>query len=241
MSIPFQSTIRAVTLGFGNLFNQIQVIRFSEDGSEAERFLVPIQYSNKEKYVARLQGDPNLDRSVQITLPAMSFEMTGIKYDTSRKQITNVKNFYADQNGHVQKQYNPVPYNISFNLYIYTRNEEDGVQILERILPFFTPDYTIKVNLATNLGIVKEIPIVLDDVQYDSGYVGGNLSETRNIIWTLNFTVKSYIYGQPNEASLIKDAITNIQGYSQLEVTPNPPTANVTDNYTYNVNITELP
>jgi len=144
MSMPFQSTIRAVTLGFGNLFNQIQVIRHAEDGQEAERFLVPIQYSNKEKYVARLQGDPNLDRNVQITLPAMSFEMTGVKYDASRKQVTNSQNFYSDQNGHIQRQFNPVPYNISFNLYIYTRNEEDGAQILETILPYFTPDYKSK-------------------------------------------------------------------------------------------------
>jgi T4-like virus Myoviridae tail sheath stabiliser len=210
MAIPFTSSIRAVTLGFGNLFNQIQVIRFDEFGDEAERFLVPIQYSNKEKYLARLQGDPNLDRSVQVTLPAMSFEMTGLTYDASRKKITNVKNFTKDSNGSIQSQYNPVPYNISFNLYIYTRNEEDGVQIIERILPFFTPDYTIKVNMVPFLGTVKDIPIVLDNIGYDSGYTGNYTSETRNIIWTLSFTVKTYMFGALNEVGLIKTAKTNI-------------------------------
>lgn len=240
MAIPFSSTIRAVTLAFGNLFNQLQVIRYTENGEEAERFLVPFQYSNKEKYLARLQGDPNLDRSVQITLPAMSFEMTGINYDLARKQITNSSNFFSDQQGHIQKQFNPVPYNIKFNLYIYTRNEEDGVQLIERILPFFTPDYTLKVNMIPSLDIVKDIPVVLDSVNYDSGYTGGSLSETRTIIWTLSFTVKSYVFGQPAQVSLIKEAITNIVGYSTIDVKPNPPTANVTDNYTYNVNITDL-
>lgn len=240
MSIPFSSTIRATTLGFGNLFNQIQVIRYTEDGEEAERFLVPIQYASKEKYVARLQGDPNLDRNVQITLPAMSFEMSGVEYDATRKQMTNVANFFKDQDSHIQKQFNPVPYNLKFSLYVYARNEEDGLQIIERILPFFTPDYTIKVNMIPSLNVVKDIPILLDDVSYENNHTGDLMSETRMILWTLSFTAKSYIFGQPAQVSLIKDVITNIVGYSKIETTANPPTANVTDTYTYNVDITDL-
>jgi hypothetical protein len=206
----FTSSMRAITLGFGNLFNRIQIIRYNDDGSENTRFLVPIQYANKEKYIARLQGDPNLDRNVQITLPAMSFEMTGISYDATRKQNTNVKNFTGG-NGTVRAFYNPVPYNFDFQLYIYTRNEEDGVQIIERILPFFSPDYTIKVNVLPDIGIVREIPILLTGTNYESGYEGGMDSELRTIIWTLNFTAKGYMFVSPaGPASLIKTAITNI-------------------------------
>lgn len=241
MAVAFSSSIRAVTLAFGNLFNQIQVVRYQEDGSEAERFLVPLQYSNKEKYLNRLQGDPNLDRNVQVTLPAMSFEMMNIRYDATRKQITNNKNFFEDTSGIVQSQYNPVPYNIDFNLYIYTRNEEDGVQIIERILPFFTPDFTVKVNLIPSLNTIKDIPIILDQTSYDSGYVGPHTSETRTIVWTLSFTAKTYVFGQPAQANLIKEVIVPIVGFSTVDVTPNPPTANANSNYTYTVNITESP
>lgn len=210
MAAEYNSTIRAITLGFGNLFNSIQVLRYNEDGSEHNRFLVPIEYANKEKYVARLQGDPNLDRNVQITLPAMSFEMVNLEYDSSRKQMSNVKTYYKDKSGSVQGQYNPVPYNFDFNLYIYVRNQEDGLQIIERILPFFAPDYTIKVNLVPTLGVVKEIPIVLNSTNYENDYEGDFNSDTRVMIWTLNFTVKGYMYIATNEAKIIKTAITNI-------------------------------
>ena len=206
----FTSSIRSITLGFGNLFNRIQIVRSNDDGTENNRFLVPIQYSNKEKYLSRLQGDPNLDRSVQITLPAMSFEMTGVNYDASRKQNTNIKNFASNSNG-VQSYYNPVPYNFDFQLYVYTRIEEDGVQIIERILPFFTPDYTIKVNVLPSANIIKEVPIVLTGTTYDTGYEGDYKSETRTIVWTLNFTVKGYLYIAPQEnTSLIETVISNI-------------------------------
>lgn len=208
MSTEFNSTIRAISLGFGNLFKDIQVIRYDE-GGEATRFLVPIQYANKEKYLSRLQGDPNLDRNVQVTLPAMSFEMTGLSYDQSRKQNTNIKNFYTSGTS-LKSQYNPVPYDFDFQLYIYTRIEEDGVQIIERILPFFTPDYTIKVNLVPTLGVIKEIPILLTGTNYETGYEGDYKSDTRTIIWTLNFTVKGYMYIAPADASVIRQATTNI-------------------------------
>ena len=207
--MEFHSSIRAITLGFGNLFNRIQIIRSNDDGSENNRFLVPIQYANKEKYLSRLQGDPNLDRNVQLTLPAMSFEMTGVSYDASRKQNTNVRNFAVGGPNEVA-YYNPVPYNFDFQLYLYTRNEEDGVQIMERILPFFTPDYTIKVNVLPNPGVVKEIPILLNSTVYESGYEGDSKSETRTIVWTLNFTVKGYVYLAPSDVSLIKTSIVNI-------------------------------
>jgi hypothetical protein len=214
MSTPlYNNVIRKITVGFGNLFNNIFVVRYNTDGTEAQRFLCPIEYASKEKYVSRLQGDPNLDRKVQVSLPALSFEMTGMSYDSTRKQITNVKNF-AQSGGQNFSQYNPVPYNFDFKLYAYVRNEEDGNQIIETILPFFTPDYTIKVNMIPEMGTINDVPIVLNDVSYDNDYEGSFTTDVRTIIWTLSFTVKGYIYGNMSGSGLITNTITNI--YKQI-------------------------
>jgi len=211
----YNRSIRKIIVGFGNIFDNITLVRYNTDESEAERFIVPIAYASKERYVMRLEGDPDLDKKIQMTLPRMSFEMNGISYDSSRKQNTNVKAFAQQSNGSVSSQYNPVPYNFDFSLYIYVRNIEDGSQIIEHILPFFAPDYTIKINMVPEMGIVKEIPVVLKDTKYEVEYEGMRENDTRVVIWTLNFTVKGYIYGAstPN-ASIIRTAITNV--YDQV-------------------------
>ena len=154
-NVFYNRVIRKLVVGFGNLFNNITLVRYNPDESEAERFLVPIAYAQKELYVQRLQGDPNLDKKVQLTLPRMSFEMTGFKYDASRKQNTNIKNF-AQNGSSFSTQYNPVPYDFDFSLNIYVRNIEDGTQMIEHILPYFTPDYTIKLNLIPEMGIKRD-------------------------------------------------------------------------------------
>jgi len=202
--------IRKLVVGFGNLFDDITLVRYNPDQTEAERFIVPIAYATKEKYVQRLEGDPNLDKKVQMTLPRMSFEMSGLSYDASRKQNTNIKNF-SNASGTVKSQYNPVPYNFDFSLYVYVRNVEDGTQIIEHILPYFTPDYTIKLNLIPEMGIIKEVPVVLNSTSYDVEYEGVRDSDPRLIIWTLNFTVKGFMFGASSgPVGLIKTSITNI-------------------------------
>jgi hypothetical protein len=210
-NIYYNKSIRKIIVGFGNIFDNITLVRYNEDESEAERFIVPIAYASKERYVMRLEGDENLDKKVQMTLPRMAFEMNGISYDSSRKQNTNIKSFAQQTNSSITSQYNPVPYNFDFSLYIYVRNIEDGSQIIEHILPFFTPDYTIKINMVPEMGIIKEIPVVLKDTQYEVEYEGDRDGDTRVIIWTLNFTAHGYIYGSstPN-ASIIRTAITNV-------------------------------
>jgi hypothetical protein len=208
-NISYNRIIRKMVVGFGNLFNNITLVRYNPDGSENERFIIPIAYAAKELYVQRLQGDPNLDKKVQMTLPRMSFEMTGLSYDAARKQNTNWKNFVQTQNG-VLAQYNPVPYNFDFSLSIYVRNTEDGTQVIEHILPYFTPDYTIKINLVPEMGTVKEIPVILNDTNYEVTYEGNRDSDPRMIIWTLNFTVKGFIFGQTSTVGLIRTSITNI-------------------------------
>lgn len=205
----YNQVIRKIVTGFGNIFDSIPLVRYNPDGTEQERIIVPLAYATKERYVMRLQEDPTLDKKVQLTLPRMSFEMTGLTYDASRKQNTNIKNFAQTSSGMVS-QYNPVPYNFQFSLYLYVRNIEDGAQIIEHILPFFTPDYTIKLNLIPTMGIIKEVPIVLDSTSHEITYEGPRDDDTRMVVWTLNFTAKGFIFGNISASSIIKDSITNI-------------------------------
>jgi len=205
----YNHIIRKLTVGFGDLFSNITLVRYNPDLTEAERFIVPIAYAPKELYVQRIESDYNLDKKVQMTLPRLSYEMTGMSYDSTRKQITNNKNFYKTSSG-IVSQYNPVPYNFNYSLYLYTRNIEDAHQIVEHILPYFAPDYTIKINLIPELGVIKEIPIVLNTTNFDITYEGPRDSDTRTIIWTLDFTVKGFIFGATNTPNIIQTSITNI-------------------------------
>lgn len=208
-STQYNKSIRKLVVAFGDLFNNITLVRYNPDASEAERFLVPISYATKERYVMRLQDDYTLDKKVQITLPRFSYEMTGMNYDPTRKQNTNIKNF-SNSNQGVLAQYNPVPYDFDFSLYLYVRNIEDATQILEHILPYFTPDYTLKINMIPEMGVVKEVPIIFKDATHEIIYEGQREQETRMIIWTLNFTVKGNIFGNFSTANIIKTSITNV-------------------------------
>ena len=213
-NIFYNRALRKYVIGFGNLFNEITLVRYNPDYSEAQRMIVPIVYAPKEDYVNRLETDPVLDKKTQITLPRMSFELLGFNYDASRKQNTNVKQFAQTATGLVS-QYNPVPYNFDFNLYLYVRNIEDGTQVIEHILSYFTPDYTMKLNMIPEMGIIKEIPVILNSTAQDIDYEGNFERDTRVIIWTLSFTVKGYIYGKISDAGgPITHSITSI--YNQI-------------------------
>lgn len=211
MSQSYHRIIRKVVIAFGNIFNNISLSRYDENGTEKEHFLVPIVYGGKEKYVNRLEGDPNLDKKVQVTLPIMSFEMNDMKYDASRKLMTNMKNAAPGADGqHALAVYNPVPFDFEFSLYAYVRNIEDGAQLMEKILPYFTPDYTVSVNLIPEMGLIKQLPIVLKDVSHTIDYEGDYNTKVRSIIWTLTFTVKGYLYGPVTQPKIIRTSFTNI-------------------------------
>ncbi|MEI8286049.1 MAG: tail sheath stabilizer and completion protein [Actinomycetes bacterium] len=230
MADPFYNRIiRKTVIGFGNLFNNITMVRYNKDETEQERFVIPISYASKELYVKRLQEDPDLDKKVSMNLPRFSFEMNGFSYDASRKQNTNIKNF-GIRNNAVISQYNPVPYNFDFSLFLYVRNIEDATQVLEYILSYFTPDYTIKLNLIPEMGITKEIPVILNSTNQQIEYEGDAESPTRLIIWTLNFTVKGFIFGAVSPAGgIIKSAFTSIVDLSPSKVVfaMNPVTENI--------------
>lgn len=218
MSYTYHRIIRKVVIAFGNLFNEIKLSRYNANGIEQENFLVPIVYGGKEKYVSRLEGDPNLDKKTQVTLPIMSFEMTGMNYDATRKLNTNKKiTTNSGETGSNLAIYNPVPFDFDFELFAYVRNIEDGAQLMEKILPYFTPDYTVNVNLVPEMGIVKQLPIILKSVSNEVDYEGDSSSKVRSVIWTLTFTVKGYLYGSITEPKIIRAAsTTNIYDENSL-------------------------
>jgi hypothetical protein len=208
----YYKTIRKINIAFASLFNNIVLIRQNPNNTENQRFIVPIEYGDGEKYVKRLRGDPELQKKIQIALPRMSYEMVGFNYDASRKLNTNNKNFASSPSGgaNALSMYNPVPYDFGFSLTIYTRNVEDGNQIIEQIIPYFTPDYSMKLNLVPEMGISKSVPIVLNDVQQIIESDGDFNSEVRTVIWSLKFTVKAFIFGAIKDTKLIANTTLNI-------------------------------
>ena len=164
----YHQTLRRLVIGFGTIFNNIVIQRKNSSGAVVQSIKVPLAYSPKEKFLARLEQQSDLsDRQVAVTLPRMGFEIAGINYDSTRK-LTRVKKFRAvktSNSTHLDYNYAPVPYNISFNLYSFTSSAEGGLQIIEQILPYFQPDYTVTVNIIPELNIKRDVPIILNSVK----------------------------------------------------------------------------
>lgn len=215
----YNRTIRKIVVAFGTLFNDLEIVRYSRDGNTAyERFKVPLSYGPKEKYITRLESDPEMLKNFGAVVPRMSFNLEAIEYDSSRKQMTMNKNFTVTDNN-LYYQYAPIPYNFEFSLSIYVRNTEDGTQLIEQILPFFTPDFTVTVDLVKEMNQKYDLPIILNSVTPEIEYEGDFIT-TRLIVWTLNFTVKSFIFPpvkDAREGGLITQANTNIYIDSRLK------------------------
>ncbi len=207
---------RKIVVAFGSLFNDIQLVRYNKTGTtELERMLVPIVYAQKEKFYNRIKGDPNLLKSIQVSLPRISFEITGVEYDPTRKQNSLIRNtnIATSTNTTQKSQYMGVPYNYEFSLSIYVRNIEDGWQIVEQILPIFNPDYTLTLDLVNTMGIKKDVPIMLNSVGYTVDYEGSHDDDTtRIVIFDLSFTVRAMLFGPISDSKIIKKANTNIYG-----------------------------
>jgi hypothetical protein len=215
----YNRTIRKIVVAFGTVFNDIYLIRYTKDGLTAkETIKVPLNWGAKEKYITRLTADPSLTKSIATTLPRISFEMTGMSYDSSRKLPTTVRNFSANNSTSIKTQYVPVPYNFDFSLSIYVRNTEDGTQILEQILPFFTPDFSVTVDFIPLMDPKYDMPIILNSVSNEVDYEG-DMMATRMIIWNLEFTAKGHIWPPVKTGKVITTANTNlfIEPNSKLE------------------------
>jgi hypothetical protein len=190
----YNRTIRKIVVVFGTIFNDIYLQRYNKDGTvKKEIFKVPLSYGPKEKYLTRITSDPNLTKSVQIVVPRISFELTGMSYDSGRKQQTLLQNFAQNADGKLNTQYAPVPYDFNFSVSIYVRNTEDGTQIVEQILPFFRPDFNVTVDFIPGMDQKYDLPIILNSVNTTTDYEG-DLMTTRLIVWDLEFTVKGYIW-----------------------------------------------
>jgi len=192
----YHEIIRNTIVAFGTLFNTIDIKHKKQNDEDYSIIRVPIAYGPVEKFLARLEQKPDLRKRVSITLPRMSFEMTSIRYDNSRK-ISTMQTFKAisqTDNKTIKKMFMPVPYNIGIQLSIMTQYNEDALQIVEQILPYFQPSFNLSVDLVSSIGEKRDIPMILEDVSfkdnYDSGY-----EEKRTIIYTLDFTAKTYLFG----------------------------------------------
>lgn len=207
----YHGSIRRYVVLFGTLFNDIIINRPDPAHNEIHTIKVPVTYGPKEKVLARLTQDPNLNRKTAIQLPVISFEMTDIQYDGSRKLNTIGKRYKKDGSdpNKMYYQYNPVPYNISFSLSILVKNTDDGTRIIEQILPFFTPEWTATVNLVPEMDISMDIPIILGDVTLSDSYEG-DFETRRSQEWNLTFTLKGYLFGPVHRAGIIKFANSSI-------------------------------
>jgi hypothetical protein len=204
------SITKKMVATFGTIFNEIVVPRFDDDGNVTQVLNVPISYSPKEKVLARLKGDPNIDHKAALTLPRISFELTSVEYDASRKlnSIQTVRPVQTS-NGSYQRQFVSVPYNFHFSLWVYAKNVEDGLTVIEQILPFFTPEFPTKLNLIPEMNISHNVPVILNSVQSEDTYAGDFKDDNRQIIWSLDFTMKGHYYGPIRSEAIIKFANVN--------------------------------
>jgi hypothetical protein len=193
---------------FGALFNDIYINRDDQNGNHIQTMKVPLSYGPKEKFIARLVGDPDLQKQFAMVLPRLAFEMISLDYDPDRKFQTTNKLTSHLSNGKANYVYNPVPYNFQFSLYVMVKNAVDGTRIIEQILPFFTPSWTGTVNLVPEMNISKDIPIILNSVNCVDTYEGG-FGQRREIVWTLNFTLQGYLFGPVTTSNVIKKMYIN--------------------------------
>lgn len=211
---PFYHAItKKVIIGFGSLFSDIKIVRKNADESVSQTLAVPISYSAKEKWIVRLEQDPSLENHTYTTLPRLSFEITGINYDSSRKTNRMSRITCGTPDG-VTATYAPVPYNIDISLYALTKTQEDGLQIIEQILPFFMPEYTMSLKVIPEQNVIVDVPVILNGVTIDDQY-DGDFQTRRFITYTMNFTLKTQVFGPVSESGLIRHTAVDVTNYAK--------------------------
>lgn len=205
----YHEVLRRTVISFGTLFNDITIQKKDSDGDTFSTIEVPLAYGPKQKFLARLEQSPNLNRPVQMSLPRMSFEMVGISYDSSRK-VTNTQSFLAKakDNSQIVKSYVPVPYNIEFELAIMTKLNDDMLQIVEQILPYFQPSFNLTIDLNSTIGEKRDVPVILSNLLMQDDYEG-DYSTRRSLVYTLRFIAKTYLFG-PTNMDISKDIIKKV-------------------------------
>jgi hypothetical protein len=240
----YHETIRKVIVSFGTVFNDIQLVRKDNSGSIIQSMKVPLAYGPREKFLVRLREDADLTKQVAITLPRIGFEIKNLAYDSGRKlnRVQQFKKVKGAETKQLDAQYMPVPYNLELELYIMAKQSDDALQIVEQILPYFQPDYTLTINDMADMGIKRDVPIVLNSIGYEDSYEG-DFTSRRALIYTLSFTAKFYLYGPVTSSKVIKTV--TVDQYTDLEenspkreqrytVTPSPSTADADDDFGFN-------
>ena len=190
----YHQIVRKTVIAFGTLFNDIHVQHDDGAGNVISDIKVPIAYGPRQKFLARITQQAELNKATQITLPRMSFEITNISYDSTRKAgITQTFKAQDKNNSQLKKVFMPVPYNLGFDLNILVKQQDDGLQILEQILPFFQPGFNISIDLVKSIGEKRDIPMVLQNISQQDDYEG-DFSTRRALIYTLSFTAKTFFF-----------------------------------------------
>ncbi len=214
----YHQIIRKVVIAFGTLFNDISIVRRNLNGQTVERLKIPITYAPKQKYNVRTNENPELNKQVSITYPRMSYLISSISYAPARK-ISSLQRNVVPNDGNTRKsQLAPVPYDLSFELYIFGNNSDDIVQIVEKILPKFTPKYSITIDSIPELELKDDIDIVLNDSVFEDPVVG-QFDDNRLITWTLRFKVPINLYGPITDQSIIRKIQTDILVVKSGEIT----------------------
>ena len=240
----YHETIRKVIVSFGTMFNDIQLVRKDNSGVITQSMKVPLAYGPREKFLVRLREDADLTKQVAITLPRIGFEIKNLAYDSGRKlnRVQQFKKVKGSETKQLDAQYMPVPYNLELELYVMAKQSDDALQIVEQILPYFQPDYTLTINDMADMGIKRDVPVVLNSIGYEDSYEG-DFTSRRALIYTLSFTAKFYLYGPVTSSKVIKTV--QVDQYTDLEetapkreqrytVTPNPSTADADDDFGFN-------
>ena len=217
----YNQVIRRYVVMFGTLFNDIIVQRFNKAGQRIQALKVPIAYGPKEKFLVRITQDPELTNQSQVSLPRMGFEMTGMQYMPDRKLSSTQRRVNTvgatGSNNSVKTVYTPVPYDFNFSLSVFVKNADDGVQILEQILPFFTPEWTTTLKIIPEMNIKHDVPTVLQSVTTEDAY-DGDFETRRSLIYNLDFLVKGYIYGPIKKSGIIKRTMVDFINSANTEL-----------------------
>lgn len=202
--------LKRYTIAFGSFFNNLQVVRDTADGTILQQLVVPLEYGPKERWLVRLTQDPNLDQAVGIILPRMTYELTSVAYDSSRKvNSLNQLSYGTAGSNTLNRIWAGVPYNLTYELSIMVKYQQDGFQIVEQILPYFTPEMTYALRTVPALGLVDTVPLILNSVTHTDNYEG-DFEKRRAIVWTLTFTMRGYLYGPTRAQGRVQEVVVDI-------------------------------
>ena len=251
----YNKNIRNIVILFGTIFNDISIRRVNSSNVVQEEIKVPIAYGPSEKFLVRLREATDISKGkIGLTLPRMSFEFTAITYDPTRKLVTGkqFKKAHATDHTKLTRIFTPTPYNFDFNLSIMVKNSDDGTQILEQILPYFAPAYSVTMNESSSMDIKRDIPVIFTGLTTEDTHEGDFLAR-RALIHTLTFTVQGFLYGPTADIGIIKEVdiakydettqaalpSANRTKASNTDIKPDPTTADVEDDFGYTTTYTE--